>query len=83
MLQPIELSTTSVLPIWLPNISTTRRIGLLALMQSIGSRRYGVRLVRHGPGSGLPSLVKIRCRSAHSLTVPVSSGRRPSQNDRR
>jgi hypothetical protein len=68
------------LPSWLPNISTTRRILLLALKQSIGSRRYGVLLVRHGPGSGQPIALSTRYFSAQSLTVPVNSGLRPSKN---
>ena len=32
-------------------MKTTRSIGELGERQSIGSRKYGVRLVRHGPGS--------------------------------
>ena len=80
MIAPNQFSTTSVFPIWLPNISTTRRHGLLGLRQSIGSRRYGVRSVRHGPGSLLPLRDSIRCASAHSLTVIGFGGLSPSRN---
>ena len=56
---------------------------LVVLRQSIGSRRYGVRLVRHGPGSALALLLSFRYRSAHSLTVSGCSGRSPSRNPSR
>ena len=80
MIAPSQFSTTSVLPIWLPNISTTRRHGDPGLRQSIGSRRYGVRSVRQGPFSALPFPDRIRCSSAHSLTVIAAGGRSPSAN---
>ena len=65
MIAPSQFSTTSVLPIWLPNISTTLRHGLLGLRHCIGSRRYGVRSVRHGPGSDDPLPLRMRYWSAH------------------
>jgi len=83
MIAPSQFSTTSVLPIWLPNISTTRRHGLDGLRQHIGSRRYGVRSVRHGPGSELPFRLSIRWASAHSLTVIGAGGVSPSRNAER
>ena len=42
------------------------------------SRRYGVRSVRHGPGSALDFFGSRRCASAHCDTVSSVSGRRPS-----
>ena len=60
MIAPSQFSTTSVLPSCEPNMSTTRRHGLDGLRHCIGSRRYGVRSVRHGPGSLLPLLLSIR-----------------------
>ena len=44
------------------------------LNASIGSRRYGVRDVRHGPASAEVSGDKRRCLSAHSATVSSSGG---------
>ena len=41
---------------------------------SIGSRRYGVREVRHGPDSAEFSGDRRRCLSAHSATVRSSGG---------
>ena len=77
---PSQFAPASVLPVCAANIITTRCTALVLLKQSIGSRRYGVRLVRHGPGSALALLLSRRCLSAHSLTVSGCSGRRPSIN---
>jgi hypothetical protein len=33
------------------------------------SRKYGVRSVRHGPGSGDSFVLSVRCASAQLLTV--------------
>src|SRR5699024_10470618 len=40
----------------------------------MGSSRYGVRLVRHGPASAELSGERRRCLSAHSSTVRLSGG---------
>lgn len=38
------------------------------------ARKYGVRSVRHGPGSEAETPDSTRCRSAHSLTARRRSG---------
>ena len=42
------------------------------------SRRYGVRSVRHGPGSAEARCDNVRYLSAHSETVSSGSGLAPS-----
>ncbi len=44
------------------------------------SFRYGVRLVRHGPGSAEDLLDKSLNSSAHSETVSIGSGLHPRRN---
>lgn len=48
-------------------------------MASIGSLRYGVRFVLHGPASAELSGDSRRYLSAHSETVRFSGGLKPSQ----
>ena len=73
---PSQLRPASVLPpLWEPNTITTRLIRVsLGERRSIGSRRNGVRSVRHGPGSELDRLVSTRSASAHWLTVMSGGG---------
>jgi len=44
------------------------------------SARYGVRAVRHSPGSALLTGDRYRCRSAHWLTESLGSGFMPARN---
>jgi len=58
-------------------MTTTRSTFEAGDRQSMISRKYGVRPVRHGPGSEDALPESRRCRSAHSETVSSGSGRRP------
>src|SRR6188474_394537 len=77
MRYPSQLFPDSVAPICSPFMRTTRCTGLSAESVSMISRRYGVRLVRHFPGSADPFPLRTRCRSAHSLTLREGSGFHP------
>src|SRR6185369_888215 len=77
MRYPSQLFPDSVAPICAPFMSTTRCTGVSEESVSMTSRRYGVRLVRHRPGSADPLPLNIRCWSAHSLTVREGSGFHP------
>ena len=48
-----ETSAAAVFPVCAPNMSTTCWTGLEGERQSIGSTRYGVRALSHGPGNGV------------------------------
>lgn len=50
-----------------------------SVKQSITSRKYGVRLVFHGPGSALLSVESRRFFSAHCVTVKSSGGFMPAR----
>ena len=76
IIAPSQLLPASVLPTCAPAINTTRCVLLRGDSSSIISRRYGVRSVRHRPGSALDLPDRYRCWSAHSLTVISCSGSR-------
>src|SRR5438128_324 len=58
-------------------MKTTSSTSEVVDMQSMISRRYGVRDVRHGPGSALDFCGRIRWASAQALTSTSGSGRMP------
>ena len=76
MMYPMQLLMNSDLPTWEAATITMRRT-LGSTNASIGSLRYGVRLVFHGPGSAEDSEDRRRFFSAHSETVRSSGGRMP------
>jgi hypothetical protein len=80
MTYPIQLFPLSVAPICEPFMKVTRWIGEDGDRQSMISRRYGVREVRHCPGSADDTGGRIRSLSAHSETVRRGSGFSPSRN---
>lgn len=73
MKYPTTLLMTSVLPTCDAAIQHTRRTSGSEITSMI-SRRYGVRSVRHLPGSALASGERTRYLSAHSETVRRGGG---------
>src|SRR3712207_2387009 len=67
------LLTTSVLPTWAEDITTTVST-LGSVKASMMPRWYSARAVTHLPGSALASADNCRNRSAHSLTVRRGGG---------
>ena len=80
MLNPTQLLPLSVFPNCAPAINTTVSVRVCGERASMISRRYGVRLVRHFPGSGELRGVSQRFASAHCEIVRSGSGRRPLAN---
>lgn len=75
---PIQLFPHSVPPICAPFMNAVRSTGDDGERQSMMSRRYGVRSVRHGPGSALARCDSFRYLSAHWEIVSNGSGRMPA-----
>ena len=59
-------------------MNTVRSMGDDGERQSMISRRYGVRSVRHGPGSAEARCESVRYLSAHCEIVSNGSGRAPA-----
>ena len=72
--KPIQLYKASEPPSCVPLMKTPSVIGWLGVSASMISCRYGVRLVRQGPGSALEVVVSFRCASAQADTVMSRSG---------
>jgi hypothetical protein len=80
MIEPIQLLPVSVPPICVGFWNTTTGVGSDGESASMISRRYGVRSVLQRPGSAEAFFDRMRCSSAHSLTVRSGSSARPSAN---
>src|SRR5213078_559167 len=78
MIKPSQLLPDSVAPICAPFMKTVISLRDDGESESMISFRYGVRDVRHGPGSGDDLVVRMRYASAHSLTLRLGSGFAPA-----